>query len=641
MNVLLIRNKFVLILISLISCNFISHGQINFFAYQKFNYQWTDSKPAAIPVNAAFANEDVVYTDDQHVFSIVGSLGSVTSIIIQRKARIKFLTQKGIDEKSTIILPESLDPLYDDHNLPFTNNKIKKGPSYFDLALNWFAARIIRPDGSVVKAEYNEEFKEQDVLNLIIKQSVSYKYVKSHYWNFAIKNLQPGDEVEYDYQIMFPFDENFIYVNSGRIFFHGEVPCQNYSLLLKYKIGPTHSLNFANNAEPDSTAIIDKVKFHYWTKTNLHGCLDELGSRPYETLPHIIYSLNTQSGLFKYNDELTAKIKYSPYWVVILGVRESFDYTIRKNAQNNVKDKQNLLVDAFIKSKTEGIPDSLAYYKYTKVIETIADSFKYFNDEALFREEENRGERMGEFTAERKIREISRHKLYAKILNEVKLNYMTLYLMDKRYGKINNDYQSPIWNTECLYAALTNGTFAFAHPKKSDFGWYVEELPFYWENTTGLLVNYDDLFYILADKPKILGTPQSSLNDNIRMSNIMAEVDLDKKTTSFSSKVSLSGQYSTITRMLYTLGINDSINNSFYNKKIYDINNPVKEVTTEISAKNTSFPFKFDIKCSYKSDSVVTVNTDGSFNVDMNGWFNHIIYENLIAKDRQLDFYPD
>lgn len=638
---ILSRIQILIILIALIFCNTNSNGQTNFNAYKKFNYIWTNTQPSAIPLNPIFSNEDVVYLSDDHLMSVGGSLGSVNGIVFQRKARVKFLTQKGIEEKSNIILPESLDPLYDDHNLPFTNNKIKKGPAYFDLALNWFAARIIKPDGSVINAEYTDQFNQQEVLDLVIKQSVSYKYVKSNYWEFKIKNLQPGDELEYDYQILLPYDENFIYLNSGRIFMHGEASCQNYSLLLKYKVGPTHSINYINNSDPDSTAIIDKVKHHYWTKKDLHGCLNEAASRPYETLPHIIYSLNTQRDLFKYNDELTAKMKYIPYWLLILRVRESFDYAMRKNASTNLKDKQNLLVDAFINSKTEGIPDSLNYFKFTKVHEVIADSFKYYNDEALFREDDGRGERMGEFTADRKIREVSRQKLYAKILNELKLDYMTLYLMDKRYGKINTTYQSPIWNTECLYAALTNGTFAFVHPKKSDFGWYVEELPFYWENTSGLLTNYDDMFYILADKPKILITPQSSLNDNIRMSNVMATIDLDKKTAIFSSKVSLSGQYSSMTRMLYTLNIKDSINNTFYSKKIYDIKSPVTNVITEVSGKSTTFPFKFDIKCNYEGVSTISVNADGTAQIDMSGWFNHIIYENLETKNRQLDFYPD
>ena len=94
-----------------------------------------------------------------------------------------------------------------------------------------------------------------------------------------------------------------------------------------------------------------------------------------------------------------------------------------------------------------------------------------------------------------------------------------------------------------------------AHSIKSNSGWYVEELPFYWENTSSLILNYYDLFYDLAEKPKILKTLPSTLNDNIRMSNIKAEINLVNKTVSFDVKVSLSGQYSKMIRFMYLSGV--------------------------------------------------------------------------------------
>lgn len=618
-----------------------SFSQVNYNAYKKFNYTWKEVNPPPIVIDKLFENEDAVYVDDQQLISVGGSLGSISNVMFQRKARLKFLTAEGVRKFSTLIIPESMDPLYDYHNEPFRNNKIKKGPDFFDPTLNWFAARIIKADGKVIELNFIDEFKNREVLSIIIKQTVTYKYFKSFYWNIICRNLEPGDELEYDYQLMVPYEDNYLNFNSVRIFFNGEIPCQNYSLVFKYKTGPTHDIRFINGAVPDSMPLKDNVQYHYWAKKNLYGCMDETGAQPYVTMPYVIYSLNTRSQAFRYNDAVTASFKYIPYWLAIIRVREAFDYSMRKNAAINMKDKQNLLIEAFIKKAGSGIADSMNYNKFIKVHSTIADSFKYDNDEALFRETDNRAERMGEFTEAYKIREISRQKLYAKIINELKLDYSTFYLMDKRYGKINSDYQSPIWNAEALYAVYVNKTFAMVHPKKSNTGWYVEELPFYWENTSGLILNYNDLFYDLAEKPRILNTVPSTLNDNIRMHNIKTEISLENKTVSFDAKVSLSGQFSTMTRFMYSSGIEDSINNPMYNKIITGISTPVKLKSKEITKHSNSFPYMFDARVAYESNEVLTFNKDNSVSVNLAGWFNHIIYEGMNTNNRQLDFYPD
>ena len=614
---------------------------VNYNSYKKFNYQWEIPNPAPIPVSEKFKDEDLVYVDNEQQVSIGGSMGTINNIMFQRKARLKFLTAKGVQQFSVITIPESLDPLYDQHNEPFKNNAIKKGPDFFETSLNWFAARIIRPDGTVIEVPYIDEYKYKEVLSIIIKQTVTYKYFKSYYWNFICNNIQPGDELEYDYQLMVPYDANYLNFNSGRIFFNGTIPIQKYSLTLKYKTGPTHDIKFINGGDPDTNYVKDQIHYYKWHKSDLYGCLDEVGAQAYNSLPYIVYSLDTRSELFRYNDAVTANFKFIPYWLAIIRVREQFDYTMRKHAAINMKDKQNLLVDHFIQSQTEGINDSLKYRKFMKVHSTIADSFKYYNDETLFREEDIRAERMGEFTESYRIREISRYKLYAKLLNEFKLDYFSFYLMDKRYGKINSNYQSPIWNTEAVYAIYLNNSFAMVHPKKSDYGWYVEELPFYWENSTGLLLNYNDLFYDLLEKPRILATVPSTLNDNTRMCNVKAEVSLEKKTVTFDARVNLSGQYSTMTRYLYTSSTKDSINNPMYNKIISSIDCPVKILSQDVTGKSTTFPFKFDVRTSYETNTIVNKNNDGTAVVDLSGWFNHIIYENFVSEKRQLDFYPD
>jgi hypothetical protein len=179
------------------------------------------------------------------------------------------------------------------------------------------------------------------------------------------------------------------------------------------------------------------------------------------------------------------------------------------------------------------------------------------------------------------------------------------------------------------------------HPKRSDFGYYLEELPFYWENSTGVLVNSYDLFYKYIEKPRIFGTAGSSLNDNVRLSNIMASVDLDSKQIDFEARVSLSGQYSTMTRFIYTLNQKDSINNPLYNKKISDISGDVKVRSSEITSSRAAFPYNISVKSSYtKSNGLASAQNDTMI-LDLGGWFNHIITDLGGSVKRELDYYPD
>jgi hypothetical protein len=624
----------------LLLCQF-SFGQVNINAYKKYEYHWKEPKPEPIKVEAAFSKENVVYLTDQNVIVVGRQNEANLKVLYQRKARLKFLTADGVKKYSTISIPESLDPLYDYHETPFKNNAIKKAPPYYDMRLNWFAARITKADGTVISAEYADEYKEEDVLSMIMKLGLSYKYFTSHYWNFVFKNIEPGDELEYDYEVEIPFLDNFYRFYSVRAFFNGEEPKQNYSLVFKYKFDEAHTVKFMNNGEPDSVNIIDKMKCFYWTKKNLAGCLDETGSRGYTTLPYIIYSIDTESDSFVYNDAITAERKIMPFWTFILRFRESYDYTMRRNAAVKMFDRQNSLVKEFIKQCSAGIADSLKYARFTQINTVIADSFKYVFDDALFREEDSRKERIGDFVTERKIREISRYKLYAKLLNEVGLDYFTLYLMDNRYGKIDTSYISPVWNTEYLYAIYLDKNFALVHPKKSDNGWYMEELPFYWESSSGLLLNYNDLNINYLEKPRILKTSASSLNDNTRKSNIMVNVDLDNLTTSFDARISLTGQYSTITRFMYLGNSKDSIDNPLYNKKISDIDANAKVKSTEVTGRKNIFPYKFDVRTTYDASDILSKAADGSVTLSIKGWFNHIIYDHLVTENRQLDFYPD
>ena len=73
------------------------------------------------------------------------------------------------------------------------------------------------------------------------------------------------------------------------------------------------------------------------------------------------------------------------------------------------------------------------------------------------------------------------------------LNYFTAYLADKRTGIISPEYFEPTISNDNLFAVLLkNDNIQFLYPKKERFGYYLNELPFYFEDVTTRLIYLDD-----------------------------------------------------------------------------------------------------------------------------------------------------
>ena len=602
--------------------------------YRKHVYDWGKDLPASIPVNTLFSNEDAVILEEQNIMEASGSKTPFIFIYIEKKFRIKFLTKKGIERYAKIIIPESFDPAFDYKDIPAGNIKEQHRPRLFEIKIEYFAARIIKENGSVKTADLSDSFKKE------IKM-LDYNTNHSHSYEFEVKNLQIGDELEIAYKLELPYVDNWYSYYSTRVFFHGILPKQNYSFVLKTNEKLETKLLFHNGCEADSIVNRKKRTYYYFTGINLPGCMEEPGARPHIKLPYFVYDLAPSDDRFYYSAPISMQDGVLPFWLYMLKLREAQAILIKRRTEPIVVDNQFRKVRNFVRNTTASIPPSQAYNKVLRVHHTIVDSFDYQDDYAFRAGLDVKLERLGDFTEDRTLREISRYKLYARTFNLLGVPYHTVYFMDKRIADMGQSYISPIIDNDYAFVMVHEEQPFYIYPKKSRFGYYTNELPFYWENTEVLFVNFHDLWSDHIADLSFVNTPTSTLKENFRLSSVQAAINLEKKTVDFNARLTLSGQFSTMMRGFYKYDVADSSINHLYKKKLWMINDQTDLIKSSISKDSRNFPFKFTINASYTSRGLIDQSADGVYSIGLNNWFNHITSDGITNNSRDLAYYPD
>jgi hypothetical protein len=580
------------------------------------------------------AKNDAVIISEKDFIEVIGAKTDLINYSVTKKVRIKVLTKAGIERFSTVTLPEPFDQTYISH-FPADRNYTCV---FSEMKCTGFSATIVTDKGVKKEAKISQAVKE--VRMVMVEKE---RYGTFQKFIYHIGNLEIGDEVNIEYSYLIPYFENFATLSSMRLFFHGDVLKQNYQLTLKLHATLNHDINYYNNGNPDSVYTIDNKKVYFWNKTNLQGCLHEDGGRPYLSLPYLIFTIKP-NGLF-YTLPYSFEERYYPFYALYSYKREKNHLNIAKTVSQGVNIRQYNLIDDFIASQTRDIKgDSLGYVKLMKIQTTIAEDFKFDNDVSSFKNDDVFDPTMGEDLIGRALQDISRYDTYVALIMKLGLNYFTAYLCDNRMGEISNQYFAPMLDSDYLFGIiLPNNTMHYLYPKKSRFGYYLNEVPFYFENSKARLVSLND--YRTLKDPVNEGLRQSTLpgsqiNDNVRTSNIMVRISLDTLTAFFDARINLSGQYSTLTRGLYQYDYKDETINESYSRKIFELNDKVRKVSQETKITNREFPYPAVVKVRYRAGNLLKKSGD-TIALDLGKWFNHIIYSDLDTSNRQLDFYPD
>ncbi|MBI9066966.1 MAG: hypothetical protein JEZ09_06715 [Salinivirgaceae bacterium] len=550
--------------------------------------------------------------------------------IIEKKIVIK--SEKGIKYFSSVKIPENFDPTLIKH---FPKDRNYQN-AFSNIAVKKFEAIISNKDG--LRA-VNTKAQKKDVQ--IVRENN--RYGTYNYFTCDINNLEIGDTLILNYNYEIKFFENMTKLLSSRYFFHSNIKKQHSTL----SVVRNKKLNIVyttyNNAEADTIIESDNNIEHIWKYSNLEGCIFEPGSRPFIELANITFSIEPADLLYRHEQSLVAE--RMPAWAVYVGYRESNHGGIYAAIDQGVKTKQYRLINSFVNAKISGISnDSTGIEKLRTIHHSIVEDFEFANDLEYFKNIDTRDQRIGEYLASGRLRDVSRYDTYIALIRSLELNYFTSYLIDNRSGIIDYNFFSPLSESDYLIAAVTNDNkLQYIYPKKHKYAYYLNELPFYYENTFCYLVNmynYLSPERPISDRLTSTYTPKSSLKSNQRMNNIMVDVDLDGNVLKFKSQTKLKGQFSTLCRGSYLCDYVDETINKTYAIKVWDINDNVK-----LHKKNaivTSKEFPFNTKVTAEFDLPNAVKKEGDiYQIDLTNWFNHIIVNGVESKNRNLNFYAD
>jgi hypothetical protein len=567
------------------------------------------------------------------------------ALFFERRQVVRFESREDILAHAHFTLPESLDPGYDRRYTPWEERDEEPCPLWFNVRLDEFAARIIRPDGT---------WGEVGVFSTIAKEQVRTIRGMETAWAYVLdlQSIAPGDVVEVHWKYMIPYDnnwestqgwrafqwmDNWSRLPSWRVFFHGTLPIRDQRVSITYDL--KHGL-VLDGPPPTQRLVNGDAVTAIWRHKDLPGCIDEVNARPGEDLPHLTVLLAPEDYRYWRRDRLSGMPIQQPHWLQTIRQREAKAEFWRRVALKRIPDKQNRLLNEFMDEHAGHLPDSAGAERMAVLHDRIAERFTYEDDHLWYLDIDRGLARMGEQVDEERLRDISRYDLYAKLANALELPYTTAYVLDKRIGRMNDRWTTPMWDNEFLIGVRNGDHVQWMHPKRTAFGWLTDELPFYWEGSSALLM---DLEHLLQDDPApalFTDLPVTDASANVRVTEYAFEIDPSDTSLSGTVRTFLSGQFSTLARAAYMDAVIDSTVDPLYGKRSIDVVGLVVlgEVSTDLG---TSPPYRFRADARVRVDDAVQFEADGSLSVDLSRFVSHVVPSTFAAAERDLPFHWD
>jgi hypothetical protein len=485
------------------------------------------------------------------------------AFFFERRRVVRFTKREDINRYGPVVLPESLDPPYDELGKPYARLDTRPYPLLFNLRVDHFAARVIRPDGSWTELPVATRGAYGYLGNPVNFQAAM---SSTHY----PQGIMPGDVVEYRWKYMLPWDtnaphtlgwrgsiwmDNWARLTNWRIFFHHGLPIREQRVELRYHA--KHGLEMAG-APPALKQQDGNDRRAVWEHRDLPGVMDEVGARPADELPCIIIAFAPDDLRNLRRERLSNLPITQQPWLQAIRQREAKAMWWRRVAQKKLPDRQNRQIKAFIRETCAAIPDTLKARRMEAIHERIARDFDYDADRDWYFDLDRSLARMGDQVRDERLRDISRYDLYSKLLNAESNDHVTAYLLDTRSGRLDDRFTTPMRDNEWLFGIRDGKSMLWMHPKRQRHGWFANELPFYWEGTNVLLI---DLPRLIADDPRpplFVELPASDPAGNIRGIEHQLRIDLEKRDAEGEARIFLSGQFSTLGRAAFLGGLSDS-----------------------------------------------------------------------------------
>ena len=627
------------------------------FKYKNYKYEWPVKMPAKIVLDSIFKNEDAVILEESCIYNEGGNKipefqflnysanyffvdRSVQGAnpVVKKYKRIKFLTQKGIDKFNRIILPESFDPSSDYYNVrPNLKDSILRPLGEFEC-IRYFAARIIKEDGTIKKATIKESTKEEIIYGAI-------KIDKYYNWIFQFTDLQPGDEVEMDYS----YEGEYNYGKSNRIFFNADMPIQKLNFTFRYPEKEFIIMTFHNGAYPKDSIMVTQSSPHYteyyFHFVNLRGGINDVGGRPYKQLPYFSFYRHRRD--YGIEDSNSGFIKTPlPYpWSLVMLPYVGYKYE-NLTLKLSKTDRTTVALNEITEKLILKAGDTASAFVISKLQEDLAENYDFKEDPGYYMGEASDIENLGKNLDKNIIRQMSRIRIYDEVMLRLDKPFYHTLLTDKRISEIDmNRYETLVASRVGIAVPYQNFMLHF-YPKSYRFGYEPNELPFYYEDSYSILFPQD----VIAEKKyelvprvefKFIKTPSSDRNNNLRNTSGMVNISLDSLKVNVQAKIRLSGQFSTLIRGFYKYGsIDTTINPSYFNI-ISGKADKISNIKTIVSPTGKKFPFETTVNHEFQSTKYLTKTNDKTYSISLQNLFNNITEDDLHSENRLLNYYPD
>ncbi len=576
--------------------------------------------------------EDLLVLSDSLDVSFKGEKAYFINVAVERYLHYRILTEQGMQKLRTVSIPSPFDELYKPHR-----SAIRNPQRLFDaITISYFDAERIR-EGIHEKLETPRKVQE---ISSVTEWGIF--GIRNRY-DYTLNSLRPGDEVIIRYRYFFPYYKNWLQLFSTRLFFHGNDPRQSVHVEWSHHPSLEVDTNFMNGAIPQ-IAINDEEVRYVWDFNNLPGCLDETGSRPYVDLPWFSFSPKPYELLYEHFNSF--REEFVPLWYYLGFKREEKNRKAMDDTELGIKNKDNICFDKLaLRYNQIGGNDSSGIASLIYFQRFVADSVRYdanaehFKNQKSYLKDHPGTELIGGL-----IKEQNSEVVHAYMIQRLASTFLSAYPVDSRMATMSQAYFAPMLDNEMFFAAiLKNNTLAYLMPKSDLRNLYADELPFYYENAPVMLIYpYDYAGYKrnFNDLLRIVNTPYSTMKDNYRKVNCMVNANLENGRLDFASRITLSGQYATLTRDLYKNKPVDSTINPRYLLKVWEAGNNPFQVNSQVTEPMFYFPYKCSVEASW-SDTSSLQKKGNQYDLDLSGWIKHVIVPDLNTEFRYTDYYPD
>ncbi len=589
--------------------------------FLKYEHEWDYDFPLLLDDRSRFPEAGVVILKEEQKTEL---FERARSTVVTCTSVYNFRTDSAA-QNFGLSLPPSVDPGQEYYDLPVLERSEQYRPKYPDLELIYLSSRIRKADGRIIV--HNPVPKV--ALEVQVRDWLSHSYFAYH---FDWEELEAGDQVEISWQYYLPY-----WQGENRVFFAGLVPSLASSYEFTYPANQLIIFKYGNSGQPyEIERITSKParNFMRWKFRDRPAGLQEENSRPHLELPYMQYYIHDHY-FAKYSGD--AVERFVPYtwqykYYRQLGNKRFNLYTIRK-----INGKE-VFLNKFFASHTSLSQSPME--KLESVHELFNERFSFSADKEYLEGRDLKLERMVQHVKRKVFRKISRYRLYESMLNRIGENYHRVIVSDSRIGQIDAAEYMPIMGQEIFFAIQSEDSLAYLIPKKSRFGWHINELPFYYQKQRALLVGQMTENYLEEQVLRFVKLPGRSSEQNFRTQHFEVQVDPRQGRMRFEGEVALSGQFSTLLRGQYKYEAIDSTINPAYYNRVRDISNAVFE-GQEVVQDDSDFPYHVKVREQFYSDNIVEDQGPGRLSIDLQAWFPFVYSAELLHTPRYTNYYPD